>query len=200
MLLGHWIEMRALGRAQGALAALAALLPDKAERIMIRRDRYGIPAGASAGGRCAGASRRPGPADGVITEGEAELDESMVTGESRPVARKAGDKVVAGTISTDSSIRVRAQAVGKNTALAGIQLSKASYRKMLQNLVWGAGYNLAAIPVAAGALAFRGITLSPAMAAVLMSASTVVVALNAQLLRRLELSRASVAGRPHART
>jgi Cu2+-exporting ATPase len=70
-----------------------------------------------------------------------------------------------------------------------ITLSRAAYRKMLQNLAWGAGYNLAAIPLAAGVLAWAGVTLSPAVGAVLMSASTVVVALNAQLLRRLDLGR-----------
>jgi Cu2+-exporting ATPase len=69
-----------------------------------------------------------------------------------------------------------------------IRLSRASYRKMLQNLAWGAGYNLFAIPLAAGVLYSIGITLSPAVGAILMSASTIVVALNAQLLRRVELS------------
>jgi Cu2+-exporting ATPase len=69
-----------------------------------------------------------------------------------------------------------------------IRLSQASYRKMLQNLAWAAGYNIAAIPLAAGVLAFAGITLSPAVGAILMSLSTIVVALNAQLLRRLDLS------------
>jgi Cu2+-exporting ATPase len=68
-----------------------------------------------------------------------------------------------------------------------IRLSRASYGKMLQNLAWGAGYNLVAIPLAAGALSWAGITLSPAVGAVLMSASTIVVALNAQLLRRVDL-------------
>jgi Cu2+-exporting ATPase len=71
--------------------------------------------------------------------------------------------------------------------LGVIELSRASYRKMIQNLVWGAGYNLLAIPLAAGVFAFAGITLAPALAAVLMSASTIVVALNAQLLRRVDL-------------
>ncbi|MEY2449965.1 MAG: P-type Cu2+ transporter, partial [Acidimicrobiaceae bacterium] len=70
-----------------------------------------------------------------------------------------------------------------------IRLSRASYRKMIQNLAWGAGYNLVAIPLAAGVLSFAGITLSPAVGAILMSASTVVVAFNAQLLRRLDLRR-----------
>jgi Cu2+-exporting ATPase len=73
--------------------------------------------------------------------------------------------------------------------LGVIRLSRASYRKMLQNLAWGAGYNLFAIPLAAGVLAWAGITLSPAVGAVLMSASTIVVAVNAQLLRRVDLGR-----------
>jgi Cu2+-exporting ATPase len=69
-----------------------------------------------------------------------------------------------------------------------IRLSRASYRKMVQNLAWAAGYNVVAIPLAAGVLAWAGITLSPAVGAVLMSASTIVVALNAQLLRRVRLT------------
>jgi Cu2+-exporting ATPase len=68
-----------------------------------------------------------------------------------------------------------------------IALSRATYRKMLQNLWWAAGYNIVAIPLAAGALAFKGIVLSPAVGAVFMSMSTVIVALNAQLLRRTKL-------------
>jgi Cu2+-exporting ATPase len=72
--------------------------------------------------------------------------------------------------------------------LSVIDLSKASYRKMWQNLVWATGYNVIAVPLAAGVLAFAGIVLSPAAGAVLMSLSTIVVALNAQLLRRLNLS------------
>jgi P-type Cu2+ transporter len=71
--------------------------------------------------------------------------------------------------------------------LGVVRLSRASYAKMIQNLVWGAGYNVVAIPLAAGVLAFAGLTLSPAVGAVLMSLSTIVVALNAQLLRRLDL-------------
>ena len=72
--------------------------------------------------------------------------------------------------------------------LGVIELSRASYRKMIQNLVWAAGYNVVAIPLAGGALAFIGFVLPPAVGAVLMSFSTIVVALNAQLLRRLDLS------------
>jgi len=122
MLLGHWQEMKALGQASSALAALAELLPDEAEVI---RDDGSVEV-VSVG------DLRPGdlvlvrsgarvPADGEIVEGDAELDESMVTGESRPVAKGPGDDVVAGTVSTDSSIRVRVDAVGEDTALAGIQ-------------------------------------------------------------------------------
>ena len=68
-----------------------------------------------------------------------------------------------------------------------IELSRAGYRKMVENLIWAAGYNVAAIPLAAGAFAWAGITLPPALAAALMSLSTVIVAVNAQLLRRLDL-------------
>jgi Cu2+-exporting ATPase len=71
--------------------------------------------------------------------------------------------------------------------LGVLRLSQASYRKMLQNLGWATGYNLLAVPLAAGVLAWAGVTLAPAVGAVLMSASTIVVALNAQLLRRVDL-------------
>ncbi len=77
-----------------------------------------------------------------------------------------------------------------------IRLSRASYRKMVQNLVWATGYNLFTLPLAAGVLAWAGVSLAPAAGAVLMSVSTIVVALNAQLLRRLRLGRAPVAPKP----
>ena len=79
-----------------------------------------------------------------------------------------------------------------------IELSRASYRKMVQNLAWAAGYNVVAIPLAAGILAPIGIVLPPAVGAILMSVSTIVVALNAQLLRRLDLRPEAVAPRPLA--
>ncbi|MGC4939936.1 heavy metal translocating P-type ATPase [Kribbella sp. DT2] len=121
MLLGHWQEMKAIGQAQGALAALAALLPDEADRVVgddiesvsISELRVGDVVLVRSGARV--------PADGEIVDGSAELDESMITGESRPVARTSGDRVVAGTVATDSAIRVRVDAVGEDTALAGIQ-------------------------------------------------------------------------------
>ncbi|MEW2376619.1 heavy metal translocating P-type ATPase [Micromonospora sp. NPDC047812] len=122
MLLGHWQEMKAIGQAQGALSALAALLPDDAERVTADG---GVERVSVADLRVDDLVLvRPGarvPADGRITEGGAELDESMVTGESRPVSRGVGDRVVAGTVATDAAIRVRVEAVGEDTALAGIQ-------------------------------------------------------------------------------
>ena len=122
MLLGHWQEMKALGQAQSALAALAELLPDEGERFAANGEIETVSVDALAVGDVV--LVRPGgrvPADGVIDDGEAALDESMVTGESRPVTRRVGDRVVAGTVSTDSSIRVRVTAVGQQTILAGIQ-------------------------------------------------------------------------------
>jgi Cu2+-exporting ATPase len=77
--------------------------------------------------------------------------------------------------------------------LSMIELSHASYRKMIQNLVWAAGYNVISVPLAAGVLAPIGLVLSPAVGAILMSASTIVVALNAQLLRRTDLDPAHLA-------
>ncbi|MFI2713947.1 heavy metal translocating P-type ATPase [Micromonospora sp. NPDC018662] len=121
MLLGHWQEMKAVGQAQGALSALAALLPDDAERLDDSGRPHPVPVGelrvgdvvlVRSGGRV--------PADGRIVDGAAELDESMITGESRPVPRAVGDRVVAGTVATDSALRVRVEAVGEDTALAGI--------------------------------------------------------------------------------
>ncbi|HEX5946187.1 MAG TPA: heavy metal translocating P-type ATPase, partial [Acidimicrobiales bacterium] len=122
MLLGHWQEMKAIGQAQGALAALAELLPDDAERVGDDGHVETVPiADLATGDVVLVRSGARVPADGVIVDGEAELDESMITGESRPVAKAVGDKVVAGTVSTDSAIRVRVDAVGDDTALAGIQ-------------------------------------------------------------------------------
>ena len=121
MLLGHWMEMRSIGQARGALAALAELLPDDAERVTDGTTET-IPAADLQVGDVV--LVRPGarvPADGVITEGEAEFDESMITGESRPVSRQPGGRVVAGTVATDTAVRVRVDAVGEDTALAGIQ-------------------------------------------------------------------------------
>jgi len=122
MLLGHWQEMKALGQARSALAALAELLPDEAERVGPTGEVETVSLDALRTGDIV--LVRPGgrvPADGLVVEGDAELDESMVTGESRPVGKSPGDRVVAGTVVTDSALRIRVEAVGEETALAGIQ-------------------------------------------------------------------------------
>jgi P-type Cu2+ transporter len=121
MSLGHWIEMRSIAQAQGALSALAELLPDTAERISEDGSTETVSLEAlrvndlvlvRPGGRV--------PADGTVVEGTADVDESMITGESRPVTKEPGGRVVAGTVAAGGSLRVRVTAVGDETALSGI--------------------------------------------------------------------------------
>jgi Cu2+-exporting ATPase len=121
MLLGHWIEMRSVRQASGALDELAKLLPDEAERITddgetetVRLDQL------QSGDRLL---VRPGasiPADGEVTEGHSDVNEAMITGESKPVDKQPGDEVIAGTLNGEGSLRVKVSAVGDETALAGI--------------------------------------------------------------------------------
>ena len=121
MLLGHWIEMRSLAQTTSALDSLAALLPDEAEKVDGENIVRVAPADLAVGDVVV---VRPGasvPADGRIVDGSASMDESMVTGESKTVRREAGEQVVAGTIATDSGLRVEVTATGEDTALAGIQ-------------------------------------------------------------------------------
>ncbi|ELY64200.1 copper-translocating P-type ATPase [Natronococcus jeotgali DSM 18795] len=137
MLLGHWIEMRSVRRAQSALDELAQLMPDTAERITDDADSAER---GSAGHSGAAAEKteevpvgdlsegdlvlvRPGtsvPADGVVEEGDSDVNESMITGESMPVSKEPGDEVIGGTINGDGSLRVRIEATGEETTLAGI--------------------------------------------------------------------------------
>nr|ABP46357.1 copper-translocating P-type ATPase [Mycolicibacterium gilvum PYR-GCK] len=121
MLLGHWVEMRSLAQTTSALDSLAALLPDEAEKVDGDRTITVAPADLRVGDVVV---VRPGgsiPADGRIIDGRAEVDESMITGESRPVGRGVGDAVTAGTVATDSGLRVQVTAIGEDTALAGIR-------------------------------------------------------------------------------
>ena len=120
MSLGHWLEMRAIRQARGALGALAELLPDTAERLTDDRSELVPIAELQVGDLVL---VRPGgrvPADGEVVEGSADVDESMITGESRPVAKEPGALVVAGTVVAGASLRVRVRAVGEQTALSGI--------------------------------------------------------------------------------
>ncbi|NLG54230.1 MAG: cadmium-translocating P-type ATPase, partial [Rhodococcus sp.] len=120
MLLGHWIEMRSLMQTTSALDSLAALLPDDAERVdgnsTVKVALSDLHVGDLVVVRPGGSV----PADGQIVDGSAAMDESMITGESRTVTRSKGDRVTAGTIATDSGLRVKVTAVGEDTALAGI--------------------------------------------------------------------------------
>ena len=121
MLLGHWIEMRSLAQTTSALDSLAALLPDEAERVQGDTTITVAPSALRVGDIVV---VRPGgrvPADGRIVAGTASMDEAMITGESRPIRRGDGDPVIAGTVATDSGLRVTVTAVGDDTALAGIQ-------------------------------------------------------------------------------
>ncbi len=120
MLLGHWLEMRSIAQAQGALAALAALLPDTAERVTPDGTET-VPLAALAVGDVV--LVRPGarvPVDGTIVEGTADVDESIITGESAAVVKAPGDKVIAGSVAAGGSLRVKVGAIGDDTALSGI--------------------------------------------------------------------------------
>lgn len=121
MLLGHWIEMRSVRQASGALDELARLMPDTAERIREDGSAGEVPVSELRDGDRV--LVRPGtsvPADGVVEEGESDLNEAMITGESKPVRKQAGDAVIGGTINGDGSLRIRVTATGEQTALAGI--------------------------------------------------------------------------------
>jgi Cu2+-exporting ATPase len=120
MILGHWLEMRAISQARGALSALAALLPDTAER-MRGADTESVSLSELRVGDIV--LVRPGarvPADGSVIEGAADVDESMITGESKSVPKGTGDKVIAGTVASGGSLRVAVTAIGDQTALSGI--------------------------------------------------------------------------------
>ncbi|UTF55947.1 copper-translocating P-type ATPase (plasmid) [Natronosalvus rutilus] len=121
MLLGHWIEMRSVRRAQSALDELAQLMPDTAERITDDGETEEVPVSDLSEGDLV--LVRPGasvPADGVVEEGDSDVNESMITGESMPVSKEPGDEVIGGTINGDGSLRARIEATGEKTTLAGI--------------------------------------------------------------------------------
>jgi P-type Cu2+ transporter len=121
MLLGHWLEMRSVRQASGALSELAKLMPDAAERLLPNGQTETVSTSALRVGDVL--LVRPGasvPADGTVVEGESEVNEAMITGESRPVPKTEGDRVIAGTVNGDSSLRVQVTAVGEETTLAGI--------------------------------------------------------------------------------
>ena len=158
MLLGHWIEMRAVSGAQGALKELSKLLPDTAERIGTDGKKEIVAVEAlRVGDRV---FVRPGvrvPADGKVTEGKSHVDESMVTGESAPVSKESGSAVIAGTINKDGALTIEVQKIGEETFLSGImrlvEEAQAS-KSRLQVLSDRAAYFLTFIAIGAGGLTF----------------------------------------------
>lgn len=157
MLLGHWIEMRSVTQAQGAIKELAKLLPDTAVRIngdhieevtvseLREHDLVLVRPGASV------------PADGLVRQGSSEVNESMITGESRPVHKAEGDKTIAGTVNGAGSLRVEVYGTGENTALAGIMRlveQAQSSRSRAQALADRAAFVLTLVALGAGILTF----------------------------------------------
>lgn len=157
MLLGHWLEMRAVSGAQGALKELAKLLPDTAEVfrngktaiIPLTELKAGDVVLVKPGGKV--------PADGKIVEGSSELDESMITGESKPVNKTAGAQVIAGTINGDGSLKIKVDQIGEKTFLAGVMrlVSEAQASKSkLQILSDRAAYYLTIVAIGTGITTF----------------------------------------------
>ncbi|MFH1030364.1 MAG: heavy metal translocating P-type ATPase [bacterium] len=158
MLLGHWLEMRAVSGAQGALKELSKLLPDTAERIIqnakLKNETEIIPVGelrendiilVKPGGKI--------PADGVIVSGESDVNESIITGESKPVSKKEGDAVIAGAINGDGALKIKVASIGEKTFLAGVMRLVAeaqSSKSRLQILSDKAALYLTIIAVAGG--------------------------------------------------
>ena len=157
MVLGHWLEMRAISQARGALNALAALLPDTAERVS-GAEIQTVPLSELHVGDIV--LVRPGarvPADGTVVEGAADVDESMITGESKTVSKGPGDTVIAGTVASGGSLRVRVTAVGEQTALSGIMRLVAAAQasgSRTQALADRAAAILFYVAVASGAITF----------------------------------------------
>jgi Cu2+-exporting ATPase len=155
MVLGHWLEMRAISQARGALNALAALLPDTAERVSGTETQTVAISELKVNDVVL---VRPGtrvPADGTIVEGTADVDESMITGESRTVSKGPEGKVIAGTVAASGSLRVRITAVGEQTALSGIMRLVAAAQasgSRTQALADRAAATLFYVAVASGAM------------------------------------------------
>jgi Cu2+-exporting ATPase len=156
MLLGHWIEMRSITQAQGALRELAKLLPDTAVRLDDAGNTREVPVAQLKGGDLL--LIRPGasiPADGIVKDGTSAVNKSMITGESKPVDKTTGDKVIAGTVNGQGSLRIEVTGTGEETALAGIMRlveQAQSSRSRAQALADRAAYFLTIVAIASAVL------------------------------------------------
>jgi Cu2+-exporting ATPase len=159
MLLGHWIEMRSITQAQGALRELAKLMPDEATRVTESGTETVPVAELREGDRVL---IRPGervPADGTIVQGSSAMDEAVITGESRPVKRGPGDAVIAATINGDGVLEVAVTGTGEKTKLSGIMrlVADAQHSKSrAQHLADRAARMLTIIAIVSAALTVVG--------------------------------------------
>jgi Cu2+-exporting ATPase len=155
MVLGHWIEMRSISQAQGALKELAKLLPDTAVRLAVGRSEV-VPVADLRDGDLL--LIRPGasiPADGLVRDDSSEVNESMITGESRLILKASASKVIAGTVNGSGSLRVEVTGTGEKTALAGIMRLVAQAqrsRSRAQALADRAAFLLTVVSVVAAVL------------------------------------------------
>ncbi|MDQ3123215.1 MAG: heavy metal translocating P-type ATPase [bacterium] len=157
MLLGHWLEMASVAKAENALDAISKLLPDKAEKLVNGKPRQILVSELSVGDLVL---VRPGtriPIDGVITDGASSVDEAAITGESKPVSKTPDDEVIAGTVNQDGSITVKVTKLGNDTALAGIMRLVAeaqSSKSNVQVLADKAAFYLTIIAIATAIVTF----------------------------------------------
>ena len=157
MLLGHWLEMASVAKAEGALDAISKLLPDKAEKLVNGKPKQVLVSELKVGDLVL---IRPGsriPVDGVITDGKSSIDEAAITGESKPVSKSVNDEVVAGTGNQDGSLTVKVTKIGQDTALAGIMRLVAeaqSSKSNVQVLADKAAFALTIIAIATAIITF----------------------------------------------
>lgn len=157
MLLGHWLEMASVAKAEGALDAISKLLPDKAEKLINGKPKQVLVSELKVGDLVL---IRPGsriPVDGVITDGKSSVDEAAITGESKPVRKTVNDEVIAGTGNQDGSLTVKVTKIGQDTALAGIMRLVAeaqSSKSNVQVLADKAAFALTIIAIATAVITF----------------------------------------------
>lgn len=157
MLLGHWLEMASVAKAESALDAISKLLPDKAEKLVNGKPQQTLVSELKIGDQVL---IRPGssvPVDGVVTEGRSSVDESAITGESNPVSKAINDEVVAGTGNQDGSLTVKVTKIGQDTALAGIMRLVAeaqSSKSQVQVLADKAAFALTIVAIVTAVMTF----------------------------------------------